>query len=167
MHAHRALNVRPERCGSLVDVDAQRAAVPAQGIRADDQRRRRAPHGALTALGERPAPAFSVQGDVERAELQRLCQPMRCEAAGSRVERRKDAADKRDQGEPVPSVIAQRIDIPPGVAASGYDTVEARSSISALAAKQPDSATIGTPGPGWILPPARYRPGILLRLRGR
>ena len=31
------------------------------------------------------------------------------------------------------------------------------------AANRPEVAAIGTPGPGCVLPPARYRPGIALR----
>jgi len=35
------------------------------------------------------------------------------------------------------------------------------------AASLPDIAAIGTPAPGWVLPPARYNPVTLLREPGR
>jgi hypothetical protein len=35
------------------------------------------------------------------------------------------------------------------------------------AARRPEVAAIGTPAPGWVLPPARYNPGIELRELGR
>ena len=40
--------------------------------------------------------------------------------------------------------------------------VKARCAITASAASWPDSAAIGTPGPGCTLPPAKNRPGMRL-----
>ena len=45
--------------------------------------------------------------------------------------------------------------------------VKPRSAIRVAAAKRPDMAAMGTPGPGCTLPPAVYRPGTLLRDEGR
>ena len=68
---------------------------------------------------------------------------------------REYAADKGDDGEGVAPIVAYRIDIPPGIAAGRNLPVEARSASTASAAKRPDNAAIGTPGPGCTLPPAK------------
>jgi hypothetical protein len=75
--------------------------------------------------------------------------------ARARVIGREDAADERNDGQRMSSVVADGVDIPPRVAASRYRLAEARSASTAAAAKRPESAAIGTPGPGWVLPPAR------------
>jgi hypothetical protein len=75
--------------------------------------------------------------------------------ATERVIGREDAAEESDQRNPVLPVRAQRIDIPPDITVQRDRAIEARSAIRADAAMRPDSAAIGTPGPGWVLPPAR------------
>jgi hypothetical protein len=87
--------------------------------------------------------------------------------ARSRIERREHRADEDDQRERVLAVVAERIDVPPRVAATRDRVVEARSAESACAASFPLNAAIGTPAPGWTLPPARYRPCTFVRLPGR
>ena len=74
--------------------------------------------------------------------------------ARHRVIGRKHAADKSDEGEAKTLIIADAIDIPPGIAARLYRDIKARSEMMALAAIWPESATIGTPAPGCTLPPA-------------
>ena len=56
------------------------------------------------------------------------------------------------------TVVTHGVDIPPKVAPVWNVLVEARLAITASAARCPDKAAIGTPGPGCTLPPARYRP---------
>jgi hypothetical protein len=68
---------------------------------------------------------------------------------------REDTAQEGDQRNAVLAVLTQRIDIPPDIAVQRDLAVESRSAISADAASRPESAAIGTPGPGWVLPPAR------------
>ena len=57
------------------------------------------------------------------------------------------------------AVVTQCVKVPPEVAARGDNLVKPRLAIRAAAARRPDMAAIGTPGPGCTLPPARYRPG--------
>ena len=64
-------------------------------------------------------------------------------------------------------VIAERVNVPPRIAAGSEGRVEARSANAACAAKRPDSAAIGTPAPGCVPPPARYKPGIFVLAPGR
>ncbi len=88
-------------------------------------------------------------------------------AAAPRIVGREDRADEDDDDEAVAAVIAQRVDIPPGIAVLRDVEREVRSAITADAASRPEVAAIGTPAPGWTLPPARYRPGIAEREPGR
>jgi hypothetical protein len=76
-------------------------------------------------------------------------------APAERVVGREDAAQEGDQRDAVLAVLAQRVDVPPDIAVQRDRAVEARSAISADAAIRPERAAIGTPGPGWVLPPAR------------
>jgi hypothetical protein len=48
----------------------------------------------------------------------------------------------------VAAVVAQRVEVPPRVAAVRDLEVEARSSARLAAARRPETAVIGTPGPG-------------------
>ena len=80
---------------------------------------------------------------------------------------RKYAADEGDQGQSMLPVIAECVDVPPGVAVRRDGRVKARSVHSAAAASRPDKAAIGTPGPGCVLPPARYSPVTRVREPGR
>jgi hypothetical protein len=50
----------------------------------------------------------------------------------------------------------------PAIPADRDGAVEARYASVASAARVPLRADIGTPGPGWTLPPARNRPGSLV-----
>jgi hypothetical protein len=96
--------------------------------------------------------APAIEGDIDCAIVVRR----RCTAtAMCRVVRGEDAADKGDDREAVLAVIAQRVDIPPGVTPRWDLRIEPRSFMIARAARRPDVAAIGTPGPGCVLPPAR------------
>jgi hypothetical protein len=63
-------------------------------------------------------------------------------------------------------VVAEGVDVPPEITTLCDRLVESRCAISVAAAKRPDMAAIGTPGPGCTLPPARYRPGSALVAEG-
>ena len=140
---------RDRRTG-LVDTEDQDLAVPIDATAADRQAPRRPAD--LITLGHRPGRRSSVKGDIERAMAERIG---RAVSSGPAVVGREDAAQKSDQGDPVLPVVAERVDIPPNIAVRRDRAVESRSAISADAARRPDSAAIGIPGPGWVLPPAR------------
>jgi hypothetical protein len=72
-----------------------------------------------------------------------------------RIIGREYAADEGDNRQSEAVVGAERIDIPPGVAIGWNRFIEAKSSRSASDASWPESAAIGTPGPGCTLPPAK------------
>ena len=139
-----------QRGAALVEMEMQRVAVPVQGARSDGEEVGAA-FGA-GALGHRPAGARTVESDVERAMAERVGG-----AAAPRpaIPGREYAAQKGDQGKAVAAILAERVDVPPEIAVGADEGVEARSSIRADAARRPDKAAIGTPGPGWVLPPAR------------
>src|SRR5690606_33749670 len=67
--------------------------------------------------------------------------------------------EQRDDRDRAPPIVAHRVQVPPGVAAARALEVEARPSITLSAASRPLSAAIGTPAPGFTLPPAKYCPG--------
>ncbi len=105
------------------------------------------------ALGHRPVfVPLSVKRDVDCTVIKRISTAM---LAGKSVVRRENAADEGDDREPVPAVRAYRIDVPPDIAVGRNRRIEAKSAITASAAKRPEIAAIGTPGPGCVLPPAR------------
>ena len=82
-------------------------------------------------------------------------------APGPVVIRREDASEKRDDGDAVLAIVAQRVDIPPRIATRRDGPAEVRSATSADAASRPDSAAIGTPAPGCTLPPRQIEVGYL------
>ncbi len=139
-----------EREAALVDGDDQAVAVPFQVAGADRQMMRRT--FGLPAFGHRPGGWLAVEGDVERAVAKRVGGAV---SSGEAVIGREDAAEEGDQGDAVGAIVAERVDIPPDIAVRRDRAVEARSSIRADAASRPERAAIGTPGPGWVLPPAR------------
>lgn len=130
-------------------VDDEAALVPPHRARADTQAIALLPRISRSALGHHPARAFAIERDVEAAMVEwnittRLL-----------VIRRKDAADKADDGQPEAFVIAERVDIPPAIALRWYQRVEIWSDSTASLANLPDKAAIGTPAPGWVAPPAQ------------
>ncbi len=106
------------------------------------------------ALGHAPIRAvWRIQGDVQTDEI--LGVRMFAQRARPRVvggEHRTDESDERDAGG---AFGIQRVDVPPRIPVRRDDLSEVRSCITCAAAMRPDSAAIGTPGPGWTLPPAR------------
>ncbi len=72
-----------------------------------------------------------------------------------RVIGRKYTTDETDDREALLTIVAYRIEIPPAIAVRRDGCIEAKSVSKAMTACLPDSAAIGTPGPGCTLPPAR------------
>lgn len=107
----------------------------------------------LSAFGHGPAVrATGVQGHIQAAVMVGVGRG-RCVSPG--VIGREDTANKSDEGQAVAAVIAYCVNVPPKVAAGWNRLVKLRSATRASAAMRPDSAAIGMPGPGWMLPPAR------------
>ena len=73
---------------------------------------------------------------------------------------REHAAHKGNDAQAELAAIAQCVKIPPEVATRLDRLIETRCAIVAAAASLPDIAAMGTPGPGWTLPPAKIKPGI-------
>jgi len=153
MNPHLAPHAARDRHTHFVDRDRQRVIAPREGARADRQGRGRAVNGAAAAFGERPPLVpLAVDRDIERAVIERVGGAARARPS---VVWREDAADEGDQCEAVAPVVAERVDVPPRIAPRRDGLVEARFERRLIAAIRPDSAAIGTPGPGWTLPPAR------------
>ncbi len=164
-HAHRTADAAGDRNRDLIEADGERRAIPVKPAGADGKSVRAAGHGAARPLRHGPAgAAVAVDRDIDGAMVERIG---RAAAARKGVIGREHAADEGDDGDAIFAVVAQRVDIPPSIAVFGDWTIEPKSAIRLAAAERPDSAAIGTPGPGCVLPPARYRPGILVRAPGR
>jgi hypothetical protein len=149
-HSHLAANLVGQRRGNLGDVDHQRIATPVHRAGSNRKVIAAARHRLAPAFGHRPGPAArAVEGDVDRAVVLRIA------ASAEFVIWRKNAANERDDRQAVLAVGAGRIDIPPGIAARPDRDVEAWSRSRQATAKRADNAAIGTPAPGWVLPPAQ------------
>jgi len=122
-------------------------------------------HRRATALDHAPAlAARAVQGHVDGTVVEWIS---RAGSPRPSVIGREHATNEGNDRQAVVTVVAQCVQIPPGIAVAPYRRVEAQSARIAVAAWRPESAAIGSPGPGWTLPPARYSPGIRLRDPGR
>ena len=107
-----------------------------------------------TAFGHGPAlAALAIQRHIQGAKMLGVGHAA-LSPSGPCVVRRKNTADKGDDGQTVLSVFAQRVEVPPEITTRWDRLVKPRSAISVAAAKRPDMAAIGTPGPGCTLPPA-------------
>ena len=132
----------------LIDVDNQFLAIPLQTARSNLEVVCTAMYTLTAALGHGPTlTAFAIQSDIQSAKIFWICNTT-LKASSQRVVRRKNASHKSDDGQTIIAVITQRIDIPPEITTRGDCLVKPRSSISVAAAKRPDMAAIGTPGPG-------------------
>jgi hypothetical protein len=119
---------------------------------------------ALATLSHGPAPRAAVKRNVDGTMMIRITHAL---SPCPGIIGRENAAHKSNDGQAMCTIITQRINIPPAIAILGNYRVEARSCNSASAARMPESAAIGTPGPGCTLPPARYNPGTFVRACGR
>jgi hypothetical protein len=91
----------------------------------------------------------TVKRNIERTMVCRII------AAAPRVIRREDTADKSYDGDAILLAVADSVYVPPTVATWCDRLIEAKSVSTECAASRPESAAIGTPGPGWTLPPVR------------
>src|SRR5690606_27383950 len=138
---------------ALVEADVEAIALPADLGGAEAEPLGAAGDAAAIELGEDPAPAAgAVDRDVEGAVIHRRRRPP---PPRPRVIGREDRADESDNRQAEAPVVGEGVEVPPGVAAVGDLAVAARSSSTAAAAERPLRAAIGTPAPGWALPPAR------------
>ena len=163
--AYGAADATGNRYGNLVEADDQRLAVPGQLAWADGERVR----GSTDCVRGRSVmvqrfAAFAIDRHIDRAMIERIGNAF---ASRERVIGRKHAADEGNDGDAVLTVVAQRVDVPPRIAVGVDHPREVRSASRLEAAARPDSAAIGTPGPGCVLPPAKYSPGIFVRAPGR
>ena len=101
-------------------------------------------HGPLFAM-------LIEERDVQGAVIERITA---ASFSSESIVWRKYATDEGDYGHTVPSVCTQRINIPPSISVGRNRCIEVKSCSNASAASRPESAAIGTPGPGWVLPPA-------------
>lgn len=150
LDAHMAAKpARPWRA-DFIDVDFQRPSIPSHRAGADLERGDVPPQTGASALGHRPSgPAWTIERDVHRAMIEGITM------SAPSVIGRKHTAYKGDDRQPKLLVFAESVDIPPSVAAGRNVLIKARSAVACNAACQPESAAIGTPGPGCTLPPAR------------
>ncbi len=163
-HSYRAFQFAKYGKAHLVDVELQVGSIPLHPAGAQRINGPGAESRFGASFSHRPATgARAVQDDVEGAMISRID---RRSPPGELVIRRENAADKGDDGKSKAFILAYRVDIPPEVAIVVDFLIEAKSIAMASAAIRPERAAIGTPAPGWVLPPARYRPGILVRAVG-
>lgn len=148
-HLDDAANRHRHGRAAFIDLDAKTIRGPRHRTGADAQEIARTMEVFLTALRHRPTRGSAVQRDIDRAVV------LRGDPAGGFVVGREDAADEADQRQAVDAVRTDGVDIPPRVAAGRDVRVEARSDATARAADCPDRHAIGTPAPGWTLPPDR------------
>jgi hypothetical protein len=163
--ADSAVHPPRQRRADFVNVDFQGISGPAHLAAADRQYGRGAAHPQLAALSHRPAlRILAVQGDVKRAVIVgvRISAPPCPSVVGG-----EDAANESDESQRVRAIIAHCIDVPPCIATGLDRAIETESAIIAAAASRPDIAVMGIPGPGCVLPPARYKPWIRLRAPAR
>ena len=151
----------------FVKVDGQRLAIPVKVARADAAMACTALQLAAATFGHGPAFArFSIQRDIDGAVVFWVSHAPIAGTCPSIVGR-KHTTHKGDDGQSILPVVAQRVDIPPEITTRRDRLVESRCAIRVAAASRPDMAAMGKPGPGCTLPPAKYRPGTLLRADGR
>lgn len=137
----------------FLDLEQEVVALPGEPARADPEARGVAGDGRQAPFGHRPmVAAREVEGQVDGAVPfgRRAAEP-----PGEGVIGREDRAEEDDRDEGEAAVVAQRIEIPPAIATGREGRVEARSASTARAACRPERIAIGTPGPGWTVPPAQ------------
>ncbi len=107
---------------------------------------RRPAETCVSTLGHGPpVTATTIQCDIQRNVILGTGQ---AQATRYGVVWREHATDKGYDGEAMLAIIAQCIDVPPDVATGAQRDVERWSSRQESAAMRPESAAIGSPGPG-------------------
>lgn len=109
----------------FIDLDDQPPIAPAHAARADGDVAGGTVQIMPTPFRHRPFLASGPIKDGVDADMMLRIAP--AAAPGQGVPGREDAADESDDGERMASVVAQRIDIPPGIAAFGNLAVEMQS----------------------------------------
>ncbi len=141
-----------QRHASLIECDGNNTIMNPQRTWSTDKLFGISPNITLTTLRHGPAVLWSIKRNIHRTKIFRITQAL---APRPRIVRRKYTTDKSNDRQAVLSIITLRVEIPPAISTSGNYLVKARSCNSASAARMPESAAIGTPGPGCTLPPAR------------
>ena len=132
----------------LIDVNDQLLAIPLQTAGSNFKVMCRSIDVLTPPFGHGPTPpAFTIQGNIQGAEILRICFTA-LKAPSQSVIRRKNATHKCNDRQTVLAIIAQRIDIPPEITTRLDLLIKPRSSINVAAANRPDMAAMGRPGPG-------------------
>ena len=153
-HFDTASNAHWQRHIDFIDVDGECLSIPVQTAGANVEMLRTARNMRAASLCHGPSfTAFAIQRHIQRAMVFWIGKAASA-AACQCIVGRKNTAYKGNDGEAVLAVVAERVDIPPEITTRRDDLVKPRSAISVAAAKRPDMAAIGTPGPGCTLPPA-------------
>lgn len=154
---------------ALPNVDHQLPAIPAQLALLDLKHGPRPRDRCCSPLCHGPALLTgAVDGNIEGTVV--VC----CDwSAASKtgclrpvVVGREDASHEGNQGDAVLTAVAQAVDIPPEITTRWDRLVESRCAIRVAAASRPERAAMGTPAPGWALPPAKKSPGIGVSAEG-
>jgi hypothetical protein len=130
---------------NFVDINHKLTVAPLQYAWTYRERILRAVYLRRVALGHGPAARRAIERHIDRAMLLRVCVAL---ASRPFVVGRENAADECDDCQPLLAVIAERVDVPPCVAIAYDGYREIRSCRTHVAAAHPESAAIGTPGPG-------------------
>lgn len=137
-----AANGARKRSRAFIDTDDQRAIAPLQRTGTNREAIRCAIETVAIALRHCPTGAGTVKRNIDRAVAVGIA------PAGPRVIGRENASDESDDNNPAFAIVAQRIDVPPPIAARRDGRIECKSAIRHCAARRPEIAAIGTPGPG-------------------
>ncbi len=147
--AHRPSKRVEQPLVALFDPYFHRIASPAHAAWPDLQGICALTHSIALALGHRPSRLWAIERHVQACMVERIM------PSAALVKGREYRADESNDSQRVLAVFADRIDVPPTVAAGWNLRVEAWSSIRLRAACKPDKAAIGTPAPGCVAPPAQ------------
>ena len=115
----------------------------------------------MATVGHGEAAASTIGGNIHAAVIAWI------PTARPSVPWREDRADKADDRNGARAIIADTINIPPGIAARGHLYIKVRSLKIAAAACLAESVAIGTPAPGCAPPPTRYSPLVFVLAVGR
>lgn len=132
------------RCNFL-DINYEFIVAPLQGAWAYCECIMRAVYLRRVTLRHGPAARRAIERHIDRTVLLGVGVAF---ASRPFVVGRENAADEGDNCQPVGAVIAERVDVPPCVAIAYDGYREVRSCRTHVAAAHPESAAIGTPGPG-------------------
>ena len=150
---HLSANPARDRHGNLVDIDQETISRDLHCTRTETE-----PGG---GTAERAGPAFRHRPMIAAWAIERNIDGGKrrwvghATTPGGRVIGREHAADEADDRQPRRAIVADGVEIPPTIAIRRDVRIEAKSLNKAEAAWTPDSAAIGTPGPGCTPPPAR------------